>query len=154
MKMFYDVLDQQSIDNLIEIAYFETKYFLCDAVPLYQTFNNMHLKYAHVNSTNKLIETVENTYRSINNKDVKIKNFWFNLVREESNYGWHTHPNTTLVFYLLNTEGCGTIIEDENTEIAIPSQDNSMIFLPKGIVHKTPNWKGRDRISIAIDMDD
>jgi len=157
MKLIYDVLDKQSIQELIEIGYFELKYFACGNVPKYQTWNNIHTKYSHINSVTTLVKKAETLYETVYNSNCKIKSFWFNLVKPESDYDWHRHYTTTCIFYLLGTNGNGTMVRPDiptENEYVIPSVDNSMGILHEMVLHKTPQWKGTDRISIAMGFDD
>ena len=66
--MFHNVLTNDLIDELIEIALFEVKYFRCEMVPGYQSFNDMHQKYENVKSINDLVTISESLYRITFNK--------------------------------------------------------------------------------------
>ena len=111
--MFHNVLTDNLIDELIEIALFEVKYFRCEMVPGYQSFNDMHQKYENVKSINDLVTISESLYRITFNKNCEVIRLWFNVLKQDGQpYDWHTHNNTTGVYYLLNTENSGTIIDD------------------------------------------
>ena len=96
---------------------------------------------------------------------------WFNVLKQDGQpYDWHTHNNTTGVYYLLNTENSGTIIDDyldvcisqdislnvsTKDTFKVNSVDNSLFFIRPNIKHKIPtDWKGKDRITIAMDFND
>ena len=152
--MFHNVLTNDYIDELIEIAQFEVKYFKCDHWG-HQSFADMHQKYDHVKSMCDLVTISESLYRITFDKYHEVKKLWFNILKQDSEgYNWHTHPNTTGIYYLLNTENSGTLIEDDKN-YQVNSIDNSLLFLKPNIRHKLPlDWKGKDRITIAMDFND
>ena len=169
--MFHNVLTDDLIDELIEIALFEVKYFRCEMVPGYQSFNDMHQKYENVKSINDLVTISESLYRITFNKNCEVIRLWFNVLKQDGQpYDWHTHNNTTGVYYLLNTENSGTIIDDyldvcisqdislnvsTKDTFKVNSVDNSLFFIRPNIKHKIPtDWKGKDRITIAMDFND
>ena len=153
--MFHNVLTDDHINELIEIAQFEVKYFRWQEGWGYQSLALMHQKYSHVRSVSNLVTISESLFRITFNKYHEVKRLWFNILRQDSvDYDWHTHPNTTGIYYLLNTENCGTLIEDSKN-YQVNSVDNSLLFLKPNVKHKVPlDWKGIDRITIAMDFND
>ena len=145
-----DILSKQDVDDLIEIGLFEVKHFLCDDVPLHQTFPYMHRTYQDSICMKNLINVVVSNYKRFYNREAKVLSCWFNVVREDSNYGWHTHAENTAVIYLKNTSNDGTEFRDKN----VPCVENSLVFIDKDVEHKTPNWKGKERITMALGMEE
>ena len=114
----------------------------------------MNKKYAHVKSVNDLVTILESLYRITFNKHCEVIKLWFNIVKQDrEGYDWHTHSNTTAIYYLFNTENSGTLIDNEKVH-QVDSIDNSLLFLQPNIKHKTPDWKGKDRMTIAINFND
>ena len=149
--IYNDILSQESVDDLIEIALFETKYFLCDFVPLYQSFPYMNEKYSHTACMRELCYVVEERYKDTYNTKGAIRTLWFNISRKDSNYTWHKHNIDTAVIYLKNTKNRGTVFKTLPT---LPSDENSMLFINRDVEHCVPDWKDEDRITIAIDIEE
>ena len=153
--MFRNVLTNDLVNELIEIGQFEVKYFRCNNVWGHQSFADMNKKYAHVKSVSDLVTILESLYRITFNKHCEVIKLWFNIVKQDSvGYDWHTHSNTTAIYYLFNTENSGTLIDNEKVH-QVDSIDNSLLFLQPNIKHKVPlDWKGKDRMTIAINFND
>ena len=149
--IYNNILSEESVRDLIEIALFETKYFLCDTVPLYQSYPYMFKKYSHTACMRELSYVVEERYKDTYNKKGSIESLWFNVVREDSKFGWHKHVMNTAVIYLKNTKNRGTMFKSLPTP---PSDENSMLFINRDVEHCVPDWKDRDRITIAVDIND
>ena len=146
-----DILSKDSIDDLIEIALFEIKYFLCNFVPSYQSFPYMNEKYSHTSCMRELVNIIQERYKDTYNKKGIIRSLWFVVSRKDSNYNWHKHDLNTAVIYLKNTKNRGTIFKSLPTP---PSNENSMLFIEKNVEHCVPDWKDEDRITIAVDIEE
>ena len=149
--IYNNILSKETVDDLIEIALFEIKYFLCDFCSLYMSYNNMHKKYSHTACMRELCNVVEERYKDTYNKKGAIRTLWFNISRKDSNYTWHKHNCNTAVIYLKNTKNIGTSFKNLPTP---PSDENSMLFINKNVAHCVPDWRGEDRITIAVDIND
>lgn len=149
--IYYDILSKETVDDLIEIALFETKYFLCDTVPLYQSYPYMFKKYSHTACMRELSYVVEERYKDTYNNKGSIESLWFNVVREDSQYGWHKHDYNTAVIYLKNTKYEGTLFKSLPTP---PSDENSILFINRNVEHSIPQWNKNERITIAVDIND
>ena len=147
-KIFTNILTKGHLENLIEIAKFEIKYFLCSDVPKYQTYNFMHKKYKHTEAMHCLTNFAKHAYYTIYNDEAEINACWFNILKKDSNFKWHAHSFHTVVFYLYNPNSDGTMIEDYK----LPGIENSAYILEPNIIHKIPQWNNTDRITIALEL--
>lgn len=147
-SLYFDVLDECDCNELRRIALDECLFFTCPTVPGHQSFSNMHLKHEASKGMRNLVHSIETEYLAHTGRKVSIYTLWFNMVTASSNFQWHKHDKPTAIFYLTNTCDNGTYLEFDN----IPAQDNSLVFLEPHVIHKTPDYDGRIRLSIAADL--
>ena len=140
-----------SLKNIIDE---EIKNNLCDAVPLYQSFNYMHIKYKNNAIINNLSIKALKEAESATNQKLSILNCWFNISKKDSDYKFHNHSNvyTTCVYFLENCENNGTIFQIGNSNLQLMCKDDTIIIFNPEILHSIPKWNGKDRYSIAIDF--
>lgn len=99
-------------------------------VPLYQTYNYMHMKY----DWSFLFNEVQKILDNISMHNISMCYCWANVSVPESDYQIHTHPtDLTIVYYLKNPSSYyGTYIKDNDSEVIICCPENSiLIFEPK-----------------------
>jgi hypothetical protein len=152
--LYENILEEKDLTLIIDAIKYETTNFPCLMVPKYQSYPTMHRKYKHhafwQNFQNKLLGIA----KEVGDKEYKIDSCWFNACTEESNFDWHAHHgyDLTCVFYVHNCNDNGTLIRQDNTIIQTPAKDNSLSFMQCGVEHKVPNWNGRDRYSVAVQL--
>lgn len=135
------------IDNEIDVA-------LCKEVPLYQSYNNMHIKHKDninlINLFNKMLKETE----IATNEKLNIAESWFNICKEDSKFQFHNHKNRyiTCVYFLQNCEGNGTIFKINNSLLQLICQDNSLAIFDSEILHTIPKWNGKNRYTVAMDF--
>ena len=135
------------VDNEIENS-------LCLGAPLYQSFSYMHSKYSENPSLNVLLNTTKIEASKFINKDVSIKECWFNICKEDSAFDYHTHSSKlTAVFFLKGCNGNGTLFKINNVTVQLKANDNSLLLFEPSILHTIPPWEGQDRYSIAMDFE-
>jgi len=144
------LLQQQ---NLVELIDYEIKHFLCEQVPKYQSFSNMHIKYGEKEEINILLNFATLNAFALTNIKTKIKNCWFNVLKEDSLYGKHKHDTLACVYYLKNCTGNGTVVFVDGVEKTLPCLDNTFQFISGDVYHKVPNYGGLDRYSVAFDLE-
>jgi hypothetical protein len=150
MKVFNDILTEQELDDIIKLIDQELKTNYCPNVPLYQSFNNMHLKYGYNPIISKLIETI---FQIVPDKNLKMSSLWFNLLESNSDYSYHKHPtDLTGVFYISGCNDYGTVFKVDGIEYMNLAKNNSILFFDGDIEHKVPSWNGFKRYTIAFDM--
>lgn len=149
-----NILDANDIERLIKIIDLEIETNFCNSVPLYQSYNNMHIKYAHEKIFHLILKKVNETTTSLTNKSLTLKSSWFNICRKNSNFSMHTHPtaNFSAVFYIRGCKNEGTIFKINDTLLKVLSNDNSLIFFDPSISHTIPVWNGVDRYTMAFDF--
>jgi hypothetical protein len=138
--------------ELIGIADFEIANHLCDSVPKYQSFADMHIKYANNETFKVLINEISMYAYAILGKDIFVERCWFNIARKDSDFKFHKHDTLTAVYYLKNCSGNGTIIKKDNYVFPLTCVDNSIQFVSADTIHSVPSWDGRDRYTLAFDL--
>ena len=138
--------------NLVDLIDYEIKHFLCEQVPKYQSFNNMHVKHVEREEINILLNFVLLNAFALTNTQTIVKNCWFNVLKEDSLYGKHKHDTLACVYYLKNCTGNGTVIFVNDNEKVLPCLDNTFQFISGDVYHKVPSYNGLDRYSIAFDL--
>lgn len=114
----------------------------CKEVPAFQTQPDLHKKYKETEQWKYLIENINKDLTkyittNLNSKrlnSVTCKACWANVSKPESNYTYHNHKtDVTIVYFLKNPSKIyGTLLNFENTEIMLCSEENSLlIFNPK-----------------------
>jgi hypothetical protein len=154
-KYIENFLTEEELQHIREISLIETSgNNVCHAVSLYQSFNNMHEKYQD-DIMQSIVRKCEKEVSKILGDYVKTKFFWFNRTAEDSDYDWHTHSTgyPSIVLYLSGCEGRGTIFEIGEAEFTANVQDNSCMIFDSRINHRTPNWTGVERMTVAIDYE-
>jgi hypothetical protein len=152
--LYENIIEEKDLTSIIDAIKYETINFPCLMVPKYQSYPTMHRKYKHYafwqNFQNKLLGIA----KEVGDKEYRIHSCWFNACTEESNFDWHAHHgyDLTCVFYVHNCNDNGTLIKQDNTIIQTPAKDNSLSFMKCGVEHRVPNWNGRDRYSIAVQL--
>lgn len=135
----------------------EIKNHVCidGTAPLYQSHNNMNTKFKDDKVLAKLSRTVIRQANKFYSKKYDILTEWFNICREDSEFGFHQHTEVSLgaVFYLENCEGNGTIFNINNdVRLQCLNEDNSILFFNPLMPHTIPAWAGKDRYSVAFDL--
>lgn len=146
------MLNTEQQKNLVDIADYEITHHLCMDVPKYQSFNNMHIKYHDNKTLTMLCDLIILNAYVLTNMQVQIENCWFNVIKEDSVRYKHKHDRLACVYYLKNCTDNGTIIFINNIEKTLPCLDNTIQFISNDVYHKTPNFKGLNRYSIAFDL--
>ena len=85
-------------------------------------------------------------------KTVGIVKSWINRQDKHTVPAWHTHPDSdyTCVYYLVNPEKAGTVIDYDNKLFQYELKENSLLILPSSVRHTSPVVK-RERFTVAID---
>ena len=146
------MLSAEQQQELVGLADYEITNNLCTAVPKYQSFNNMHIKYHDNKTLIMLCDLIILNAYVLTNMQVQIKYCWFNVMKEDSVHYKHKHDNLACVYYLKNCTDNGTIIFIKDIEKTLPCLDNTIQFISNDVYHKTPSSKGLDRYSIAFDL--
>ena len=149
-------LNVDELTVIKEIAKFETTGDrVCLDVPLYQSYSGIHIEYKDNLVVQKVIKKFCRSIYDTYNLSVKIEKLWFNSTRHESMYDWHKHPYNipTALLYIDGCKGNGTIFKIGNAELQIIVDDNTFIsFDGNQIIHKTPNFSGIERYTLAADF--
>jgi len=144
------LLQQQ---NLVELVDYEIQHFLCEQVPKYQSFNNMHIKYGEKEEINMLLNFATLSAFALTNIKTRVKYCWFNVLKENSLYEKHKHNTLAGVYYLKNCTNNGTVVFVDGVEKVLPCLDNTFQFISGDVYHKVPNYNGLDRYSVAFDLE-
>jgi hypothetical protein len=155
IAMIYEnILEEEVLNLMIEAVVHETTNFPCLMVPKYQSYPTMHRKYKYYPFWQIFQHRLLEIAKEVGGKEYRIHSCWFNACTEESNFDWHAHHgyDLTCVFYVHNCNDNGTLIRQDNTIIQTPAKDNSLSFMQCGVEHKVPNWNGRDRYSVAVQL--
>ncbi len=154
MLTMQNVLDENSISHLIKLADFEIENFLCYTVPKYQSWNNMHIKYKDDPAFIKLIDIIQKTLKNEIKFDLKVNSCWFNICKEDSKFEFHKHERTvaSVVLFLKNCEDNGTLFKFDNSVLRLIIKDNDLVVFNPDRLHSIPEWKGKDRYSLAFDF--
>ena len=85
-------------------------------------------------------------------KTVGVVKSWVNLQDKNTVPVWHTHPGSdyTCVYYLVNPEKIGTVIDYNNKIFQYEMKENSLLILPSTVRHSAPVVK-KERFTVAID---
>ena len=120
----------------------------------YQSFYFQNTKHTNCIPLQKLCKKVEEVANNLLNRPLSISRCWFVICKEDSNFGFHHHAseNMSVVYYLENCTNNGTIFELFHTKLQVLSEDNTAIFFNPSIMHSTPEWNGKDRYTIAFDL--
>ena len=121
----------------------------------YQSESPQHLKHQDCVPLQTLCKKLEEVGAQLTQAKVTVKNCWFIICREDSNFDFHNHSAEKLsaVYYLENCNNNGTIFESFYTKLQVLSEDDTVIFFDPNQMHSTPKWNGSDRYSIAFDLD-
>jgi hypothetical protein len=149
-----NILTIEHKDKLKNIIDHEIKHNLCKDVPLYQSFNNMQERYKDDETIKYLGNKALKEAELASNRKLSISHLWFNVTKEDSNYGFHKHDHTdvTCVYFLENCENNGTIFQIGNSHLQLLCKDNTIIIFDPKLLHSIPNWNGKNRYSVAIDF--
>lgn len=146
------MLNTKQQENLVELIDYEITHFMCDSVPKYQSFNDMHIKHSDKEEIQILTDLIVLNAYVLTNAKIKIDKCWFNILREDSTFGMHRHETFAGVYYLKNCTGHGTMIFCDGVERQLQCFDNSFQFISAGVYHAVPPYKGVDRYSVAYDL--
>jgi hypothetical protein len=147
------VLTEESQKHILRIAENEVMNHTCIAphIPLYQSYDDMHVKYSDDSFMSAMIGYV--SYCVNQKNSYVIKSCWFNKNVKESKYEWHSHLcPITAVLYLKNCENAGTLFLCDDVELQMKCEDNMLVIFNGSILHKIPTWDGRDRYTVAFDF--
>lgn len=140
--------------NFVDLIDAEISVAQCLTVPKYQSFADMHAK--HCNSEE--LATVKNAVLSaaygLTGKWLAVRKCWFNVLRQDSDYEYHTHLTLTGVYLLANCENNGTLLSCDDRILQLPARDNTLEFIGAGVLHSVPSWAGVDRYSVAFELID
>lgn len=149
-----NILDKNSISIIKNIIDNEIKTALCDAVPLYQSFNNMHIKHKENELMSSLFNKILNEAEIATNEKLDISESWFNICKKDSKFSFHNHQNKyiTCVYFIENCEGNGTVFQINNSHFQLLCKDNSLAIFDANILHTIPKWAGKNRYTVAMDF--
>jgi hypothetical protein len=154
MFLIEEFLTPIHILELINLIDSEIENGLCLGAPLYQSYSYMHTKYSNDQSLQNLLNKTTLEATKFLGKTVNIKECWFNICKEDSAFGYHTHSSKiTAVFFLKGCNGNGTLFKINNATLQLKANDNSLLLFEPSILHTIPDWDGEDRYSIAIDFE-
>jgi hypothetical protein len=146
-------LSEAELQYLKEISQTETTGDNVDhTVPPYQSHYNMHVKYQD-NIMQSIVKKCEREISMIINTYAEVRDMWFNRTAEDSDYGWHNHLETKLPVMVLYIDGCddrGTLFRIGEAEFTANVQNNSFLIFASHLEHRTQNWNGSPRMTMAI----
>jgi hypothetical protein len=147
-------LDIETTKKIISLIDYEIKNNLCPSISKYQSYNNMHFIYEDDKYFDIFLRKLVNEVGKYSKNKMEMTSCWFNVCKEDSNFGFHDHPasDLTCVFFLKNCNENGTIFKFENTLLQLLVKDNSLVFFDPSLTHSVPEWKGSDRYTIAADF--
>jgi len=146
------MLSSQQQQNLINLIDFEVENYLCETVPKYQSFDNMHVKHSDKEEIRILVDLVLLNAYVLTNVRCKVLKCWFNVLRKDSVFYMHKHGTLTGVYYLKNCLNNGTIVQFNGESRQLPCTDNSFQFISGKVYHKIPPYSGFDRYTVAFDL--
>ena len=154
MITFNNILDDETVNELVSLVDFEIQNFLCNTVPKYQSRSDMHMKYKSNVHFQKFFSVVEKILLEEINNNLQVSLCWFNVCKKDSKFAFHTHKESvvTAVFFLKNCKGNGTQIKFDNSVLQLMVKDNDLVFFNPDIMHRIPDYNGLDRYSIALDF--
>jgi hypothetical protein len=152
---FNNLLEKSTIEKLKNDIDYQIKNNLCDFVPLYQTFNNLHKIYEKDIAWQFFINKINSCVSQITEKKLLMMMCWANVSKENNDFQMHKHnTDFTAVYFLQNNyPEYGTDIQNN---IIVKAFENSMVVfdgkLEHGIVNM-PEKLAQDnyRYSIVID---
>ena len=149
MFIIENFLEEDIILNLKKIIDNEIANSLCLTSPVYQSYNNMHLKYKDNTDLTLFLEKIKKNIE----QHLTINECWFNICRKDSKFDFHNHSSPfTAVYFLEGCENNGTLFKINNVILQLKSKDNSVLFFEPSIYHCIPGWDNKDRYSIAVDF--
>lgn len=141
---------EKELCTLVDMADNEVNNHLCRSVPFYQSYAHMHIKHKDNSVWKKLEREATHFLQEKHGYLSSIDSSWFNVTKKDSDFGFHSHQKPTVVFYLKNCAGNGTIYKVDDGIWQPSCADNTFCIVEPGVVHATPNWNGVDRYSIAF----
>jgi hypothetical protein len=158
LRYIDNFLTEEELHHLYKISLIETEGDnVCHTVPLYQSHNHMHLKYADDEIMQQIYDKVGKEVSKIVKTYVVPESSWFNRTEKDSDYQFHTHDHTnnpTAIIYIDGCEGQGTFFIIGEAKLAAVVEDNSLILFNPTLLHSTPNWAGTSRMTMAITFDE
>lgn len=139
-------------NNLIKLIDFEIEHYLCEIVPKYQSFSDMHVKHKDSNELSIVLKNIVLLSYGLTGQWTNIKLCWFNVLKENSDHEFHSHETLTAVYFLKGCTNNGTFVLDNGKTFQLPSTDNTVQFLGASVMHSIPKWSGVDRYSIAVEL--
>lgn len=146
------ILNERYQKLLTDLINYEIKNFLCEAVPRYQSFNNMHIKHENEETIRIVKNNVLLYAYALTNQALSIDKCWFNVLKEDSDYKYHSHDTLTAVYFLNGCNNNGTLISDGINVHQMPGENDSIQFIGSGVLHSVPKWSGVNRYSIAFQL--
>ena len=125
----------------------------------HQTDNDLFERFKKKKHWKQFYNNLSNRLYNIYKKDLKLKECWANLSKENNNYKFHKHfRDITCVYHLKNNfYEYGTNIENR---VIIPAIENSLVIFKGNISHSICNmpkqiakYKKNYRYSIVFDFD-
>ena len=150
-----DLLTPEERADLKSLMIKEIEEALDTSVTPYQSMGPQEKKHPDCMPLQKLCKKIEKVASGLMNKPMIIINSWFVICRQDSDFKYHHHHDESMsvVYYLENCDNNGTLFEAYFTKIQVLAQDNTAIFFESHQMHCTPPWNGKDRYSIAFDLD-
>jgi hypothetical protein len=147
-------MSTEECGHIIKLMDYEIDNYLWLERPKYQSHYNMHVKYSNDKIFSLITKRVIKLCEKLYNEKVYIKDSWFNISKEDSEFFFHTHHDTfcTAVVYVKGCDNYGTIAKINNNEVNWPSKNKSIMLMNPNIEHKIPIWNGIDRYTIAFDL--
>jgi hypothetical protein len=150
-----NILKPEEQAELKSLMIKEIEEALDTSVTPYQSMGPQEKKHPDCMPLQKLCKKIEKVASDLMSKPMVIINSWFVICREDSNFKFHHHHDESMsvVYYLENCNNNGTIFETFFTKLQVLAEDNSAIFFESREMHCTPHWNGKDRYSIAFDLE-
>jgi len=150
-----DILQSEERSELKSLMIKEIEEALDTSVPPYQSIGLQQKKHPDCAPLQKLSKEIEKVATDLMARPMLIINSWFVICREDSDFKFHYHydDNLSVVYYLENCNNNGTVFETFFTKLQVLAEDNSAIFFESREMHCTPKWNGKDRYSIAFDLE-
>ena len=152
---FNDLLEKSIIEKLKDDIDYQIKNNLCDSVPLYQTYNNLHKIYESSIPWQFFINKINSCVSQITDKNLWLIMCWANVSKENNNFTMHKHKTDfTAVYFLQNSyPEYGTCIQNN---IVVKAFENSLIVFDGKLEHSIVNMpeklaQDNYRYSIVID---
>tara|TARA_R110000868_G_scaffold391249_1_gene661188 strand:+ start:400 stop:879 length:480 start_codon:yes stop_codon:yes gene_type:complete len=149
-----NILEKNQIKSIKDLIDYEVENYLCKEVPLYQSYNNMHIKYKDIQLLSFLFNTMLKETEIATNEKLNIAESWFNICKEDSKFEFHNHKEKyiTCVYFLENCEENGPLFKINNSCLQLLCKDNSLAIFDPEIMHSIPEWKGKNRYTVAMDF--